>query len=321
MKQIIFGAIIFLATLSTSSASTIFGIESTAGAAGGGFGSNPLSGSTTPARLFSFDLVNTTPSSLNIGPTITLDGTAIDADGLSMSHGGLLYAFQIDGSTSRMITIDSTTGAAAVVGTSGFMARSLRGATYMADGSILAVDSLNNELVRLSSLTGAVLGTTKLKAGLNDYDITNAVDIAMDAQGQIFIVQGDGLGNIEGGSLVGSGSPGYQGTKIFQVSLGTGALTLIESDTRSGDRVAVGATFTKDSPALTTFEMHSSDGLYAYTGPTFGSVTQLFEQVDGLLDSGRGDLASLPTAVPEPSTMVLLGAGAALLYAGRRRLA
>lgn len=301
--------------------------------------------SQAPTALFRFDTNNpaATFSRLAVTRLVGSTTTQLNVDGLAVSGAGTLYGFELHTGGSTLVTIDPATGRVTTVSLLAGPARDIRGAAY-AFNRIYALDSMRNELVVINPVTGVVesaIGVALSTSPATRYNLTNATDIAFAPNGQLILAEGDRGTAVQGGVNTGvpGNPPGFTGTRFYRINPATGVMTPAGGDTvpnntpnpggNEGIRVAIGATFTNDTGrALFLNEFNQGDDIFryqfdgAYTNATLAGtvLTNPVTTLNGAAqNAGRGDLASIVTMVPEPSSTLLIGVGLAGLAALLRR--
>lgn len=295
-------------------ATPIFGIESVDQGQG--------VSSQAPTTLYRFDSTAGVYSGYADIGRVRYGTTNIHADGLAYSGRQGLFAFELSGGQSRLISIDTDDAQATAVGS--FVAGDFRGAAFR--GSVLvAIDSASNRLVTVDTATGSVLSAVNLTLGAGAYNLGNAVDVVVGADNNVYVVEG-------GRSAAAAITTGnnVNGTNFFAVNFSTGAMTLLAQDlvnsaVNGGRVVATGAAFEPGTTLLHVAEMNGADGLFRYTAPNATGRVLLQGEIvapnsgPGGSNSGRGDLASDSAPVPEPSTISMLASAGVLLALGLRR--
>ena len=305
------GVLCFLIVMSIGQldAAPIFGIESID--SGGGPNSQ------APTTLYTFDSTNGVFSGLsNIG-VIRRGASELHTDGLAYSESYGLFAFELNGGRSRLIHVNTANAQATTVGA--FVSGDLRGAAF-SGRKLLALDSQTNRLMTVDVSTGSIRSSMHLKLGKATYNLGNSVDLAVK-DGVVYIVEG---GRVGSGTIV-TGN-GVNGTNIFSVDLNTGLLTLLKQDLVNEPLVnqrlvGHGAAFEAGSSLLHVSEMNMGDGLFHYDVSNNYARTGLVSEVVPGTNSGRGDLASDSSPVPEPATLGLMGASLVTLAIFLRRKA
>ena len=259
-----------------------------------------------PATLFFFQEDG---SGLTEVAPVTLAGTQIVVDGLAMMRDSTLLGFEVSGSTSRLIMIDKSFATATVIGPV-LAGRDIRGAVSTADGRLITLDALQNEVVEIDPLTGKVSesGGIPLTMEEEPYDIENYTDIAQAFNGSFLI--GGGRGN---------------GSTLCSLDIVTGNVSLVYTDTVKAPHddwipAFYGLTFSPHSPDVNTlfvYDAQQADDIFAYQTDGGFSRSPLHLNIISAYNGGRGDLASMP--VPEPASLSMLAIGGLVLILIRRR--
>ncbi len=291
MIRISFLTLVLTMLLCVSAEATLWGVKSR----------DPVSN--PPATLFSLD---DNGDNLSVFGQVTLDGAAIDVDALAQSAGGTLYGFEVaDGSFSRLMTIDTTTAAATVVGAT-LDSRDVRGAMFTADGRLIVLDANHNQSLRIDPATGHVLGSpTALTLNQQPYTVSTVVDLTQRSDGSVVMVDS-----------------ATTGSAFYDLDLNTGVLSLRHTDTASAsdgitiNHAGIAASPDGDDPdRLVTYDVSWDDDIFHYDPANSWSRTNGPLNIINGYNAGRGDLAG--PVIPEPATLALLAIGA--LFAGRAK--
>jgi len=228
--------------------------------------------------------------------SITIDSIEIDADALAIDQSGLLYAFEVTASTSRLLTLDSVTAVATPIGPV-MQNRNIRGAVIDFSGRLLVLDASQNELLEVSKTTGEVVGEplpltlNSSPFSLSDPDLWTC-DIAQRWDG-MFIV-----------------SSFY---RFFQIDPVSGTLTHIHSDLAVAydghTTVAMpGIAFSALSPdrsVMFAYEAQYDDSIYTYSTSSGFARAPLHLDIINRFNAGRGDLAAIARATQNVPPVIL----------------
>jgi hypothetical protein len=244
----------------------VFGLESA---------SDEMSGSGAPTVLFSLEEVG---SAVNVIANVTLADADIHADGLAQSATYGLMGYQLVGSTSQLIEIDPSTGAASAVGAA-LAGRAIRAAGFDADERLWAIDVVASDLLEIDPTTGAVVGSpVNLKLGDGDFAIASlGSDLAFRSDGVAILVDSN---------------------SVYTLDVATGALVLLFTDAvhQTGDVpiFLVGAAFPSGTGTgdLFVFDVNGGDDVFVYQDLALPRV--LYDDDPVATNAGRGDLASIP---------------------------
>jgi hypothetical protein len=277
------GAAVVAALLAapTTAFAIVYGLESSEGAGG----------SAAPTQLFSFE---ENGSGVMVIADVMVGGEDIDADALAQSaiHG--LRAYRLIGTSSQLVSINSTTGAAAHIG-SALANRTMRAAAFDALSRLWVVDAANNVLLRIDPVTGAVLGSAvPLMLGMSAFTVTGAgSDIAFAANGTAVLVDSN---------------------KVYSLNTATGAVSLLFEDAVPQADMSpvfhVGAAFVAGvgGGKLFVFDVNGTDDVFFYQNLSTPRVLY-DEDFSPSFNAGRGDLASLPPFIPPGETRIPLETG------------
>jgi hypothetical protein len=261
----------------TTAFATVYGLESTEG-----------SGSAAPTQLFSFE---ENGSGVTVIADVMVGGEDIDADALAQSPAHGLRAYRLIGTSSQLISINSTTGAATHIGAA-LANREMRAAAFDALGRLWVVDATNNVLLRIDPATGAVVGSAvPLMLGMSAFTITaDGSDIAFAANGTAVLVDSN---------------------SVYSLNTATGAVALLFQDSALQTDLSpvfhVGAAFVAGvgGGKLFVFDVNGTDDVFFYQNLSTPRVLY-DEDFSSSFNAGRGDLASLPPVVPPGQTRIPL---------------
>ena len=259
-------------------------------------------GSNIPANIFQ---INSDGSGFVNHGQVTLGGNAIDADGFAISENSpnSLMGFRIahddlvnsdNGTGSQLISIDTAAPTiATAIGTT-LDGRDIRGAGFDSFGRLWALDSANNELLRIDTATGSVLENASLFLGTIAIDIATAADIAFRPDGSAIIASGDTFYEAD---LVSK--------TVFELFDDPGGFhSGLIYEPMSGDLIA--------------FEVTGSDDVFRFD--SFGNKTLITTPVFSF-NAGRGDLAAVVNfqPIPVPATLWFFVPALSGLLLTRRR--
>jgi len=155
---------------------------------------------------------------------LTLNGSPVKIDALAYSPQYGLLAFQMDGdlyqytgSNSRLVRVNPQTAQVSVIG-DWLSGRTIVGAAFDASDRLWAVDTQQDQLLRIDPNSGAILQSIPITLGGNRLDLNapGATDIAFDIYGNAYICD----------TILQS----PQGTKFYRLDMATGAATLLHTD-------------------------------------------------------------------------------------------
>jgi hypothetical protein len=126
---------------------------------------------------------------------LTLNGSPVKIDALASSPQYGLLAFQMDGdlyqytgSNSRLVRVNPQTAQVSVIG-DWLSGRTIVGAAFDASDRLWAVDTQQDQLLRIDPNSGAILQSIPITLGGNRLDLhaPGATDIAFDIYGNAYI--------------------------------------------------------------------------------------------------------------------------------------
>lgn len=235
-----------------------------------------------PTTLFRFQADGTF---VTVGQVI-LSGADVDADALAMDAYETLYAYVLDTSagTSQLVQLDLETAAATAVGPV-LSGREMRGAAFDAQGRLLVLDAVEDQLLQINPSTGAVI---EMLYQLTD--VTNCTDITQQIDGSYMLTDADMLKrlflDVNGvftefwrDELPDDGSPIYlAGISICDAM--------------------------PDPELLYAYDVSREDDVmtYEYTYVPDDRVTrsELISDLIPAYNAGRGDLAAMPATLLRP---------------------
>jgi hypothetical protein len=268
------------------------------------FGVKTLDPSDAPATLFSLD---DNGENFSVIGTVKLNNHEIDVDALAQDAAGTLYGFQVaDGAWSRLITIDTATAEASVVGVTLFSSN-LRGAMFTNDGRLFVLDADNNGLFQVDPATGQTQGWgVPVTVGGQAFDLNNA-DLAQRMDGSTVLVDGSNAGS-----------------RFYTIDLDTGEMVHLHSDWAKGpegvpvDIAGIALSPYGDNPErLVAYDIKYKDDIFHYDPTNSWARTTALLNIIPQYGAGRGDLAG--PVVPEPATLGLLGFGGLAILRQRKR--
>jgi hypothetical protein len=254
----------------------------------------PPAESQLPTHLYVFDMNGTV---LIDRMPVNIAGVNIEADGLSQSETLGLRAFRVEAAGSTLISINPDTAAATVLGPL-LPGRRIRGACFDLNGNLLAIDSVNNDLIRVDPATGVVLCTpVALTLSAAAFDLSYMCDIAARANGTLH------LSSYNDVSI----------TRHFTLNPHTGALTLLTTSASRDPGIA----FVDGAPPSTMFALETNgvDDLFTYNVAGPFTPVSLILNIIAQFNSGPGDLAAIvtqsgvPGCVTTPCTANIVNAG------------
>jgi hypothetical protein len=275
-----------------------------------------LTGLTTAGNLVTFD--SNSPGTISF--TVAVTGLQASESLLGIDRrpaDGLLYGL---GSTSRIYTINTTTGFATAVSASPF-SPALTGTAFGFDFNpvpdrirIVSTDTSN---FRLNPSTGALAGTdTPLAYAAGDSGTGNTPRVVGSAY----------TNNFDGAAL----------TTLFGIDSNRDVLVMQGGPNGSpspngGVLTTIGAGLGVNTSDLVGFDVSGTSGVaFASLTPSTGGASQLFSinlttgaaSLFGSIGSGltlTGLAANVGTPVPEPASLTLVSVGGLTLYAVVRR--
>jgi hypothetical protein len=275
-------ALLFLVCANQARADTLYGVTGAGGSSSSLYTIDPKTGVAT--------LVGAVGISLN--------GIAYD------SHNGMLYG--IAGSSSNnLVTINTTTGAATVVGSLGnsIVAQALAydsaTNTLYAYSKMPASTMFPEGLYTLDTATGAA---TKVGAGSQLGFSSSGNGLAVDSSGTIYLAPGGASGGgsqpnahlytISAMTGLASQGPAFSGAPLANSQMK--AMSFDSSGNMYGLDFVPGGSFITDLVSI---------------DPSTGAITSI-----GSTKNGLDGIAFVPSAVPEPSTSILLGLPAIVFF-------
>jgi len=230
-----------------------------------------------PSTLFQFEEDGSVLTAIG---QIRLEGAPVDADGLALSDSGLLVAFVIETTGSRLVSVGPTTAQASVLGPL-LAGRDCRGATFAEDGRLLVLDSGRDEVVSVSEVTGEVLGDPiALTQDGGPFDLGDLCDIVPIDEDRFLL----------------SSVRDY-----YELDFATGAVTFVFTDLVPADDgsapAAAGLAFASvepGDPSLFVYDVLFDDDIFLYENTESWTRTLVFDDIIPQHNAGRGDLAAAP---------------------------
>ncbi|MFN4243677.1 MAG: PEP-CTERM sorting domain-containing protein [Tepidisphaerales bacterium] len=289
MRRLLAAAVLSVAVSPVSA--EVWGIKSNA----------PMSGLPSDAPAYLFRFLENGGGLTGVGP-ITVNGVEVDADALAMGSLDSMYAYVVSPNGSQLAKLDPATAAATLIGPF-HPARDIRGATLLANGQLLVVDSASDELLMVDPSTGALVGAPVPL----DIDVDNGVDIAWRPDTGVFYLNRHTISSAE----------------LYTVNITSGVTSLVFADAAfdlwnpSFPVFYPGIAFSLDAPSarLFAYEANGSEDIYYYDLPS-GTRNPLYHNFLPSFNAGRGDLAS---PVPEPASVVGAVLGAMWWISRRKR--
>ncbi|OUL29670.1 hypothetical protein BV378_05730, partial [Nostoc sp. RF31YmG] len=244
----------------------IFGLKSLA--PGGSVSSQ------APTKLFSFNVNGSNFKDLG---TLTLNGSAIDGDGLAASEKYGLLGFALSSTNSTLIAINPNTATAKALSTP-LVGKQIRGAVFDLDDNLWVIDATNSELLNLNPLDGSILKSVALTLSGQSFSLSSAGDIAVDSQGKFHLTAFPSNAN---------------GAIIYTLDQTTGVLTQVS--TSDPGKYLAGLTFASadNTNHLFGYEINLEDDIYSYDINANYARTILFPNIISEFNAGRGDLAAI----------------------------
>jgi hypothetical protein len=257
----------------------------------------PDTGRSTPRRWILFWFRENGSGIFLVGD-LTLNGSPVKIDALASSPQYGLLAFQMDGdlyqytgSNSRLVRVNPQTAQVSVIG-DWLSRRTIVGAAFDASDRLWAVDTQQDQLLRIDPNSGAILQSIPITLGGNRFDLhAFGTDIAFDIYGNAYIC--DPI----------TQSP--YGTKFYRLDMATGAATLLHTDqvvvpgcggVAPGPAV-VGMAFSRAAPPDRLFvaENNGCDDIWYYDINSNWNRVYLYDAWSGPYggyNAGVGDLAT-----------------------------
>jgi outer membrane protein assembly factor BamB len=225
---------------------------------------------------------NTTTYSATIKGTFS---PSFFAAGMDFRSNGQLYAI-----TTTLRTINTSNAQTTQIG--GTLPEQMASLAFSASDQLYAVSLSGNHLYQINPNTGAVIGSSVTITGTSGFSVSG-IDFA--ANGTLYAGAGDNL---------------------YTINLTTGAATTVKSNVLPNSEIFTEIDIGSDNMLRTW--------VYPYNSPTIATIDlsgnlQSTSTVSGL--STVQALASAgPFAVPEPSTLLLVGVGLPIMLATRRAI-
>lgn len=256
-----------LALLPAPAAATVWGVKTFSGAP------------ELPCTLFSFEEAG---GPLAVLSPVTLAGNPITVDALAMAEDETLFGFELLSapSASRLVTIDTATAAATVIGPA-LTGREIRGAVITDAGALLVLDVTADVLLEIDTATGLPVDAgVALTLDAAPYALTSFSDLVQTHTGDLI------LGHFN---------------EFFALEPATGALALLHrDDVPGGDGSDIGiaglawGSVAASAGRLIAYEVLFDDDIFAYDPDAAYARTPLHLAIIGAYNAGRGDLATPP---------------------------
>ena len=246
-----------------------------------------------PANLFSF---NENGGGFTNYGQLRLNGAGISVDGLAISANDGLFGFASNTSGSTLISITPGQSAVTAIGPR-LNGRIIKGAVFQGD-ILWAIDSQQNELLRIDQNTGSILENKELILNGSPVNIANSSDIAIDNGGTFYY------------------SVNRNTNYTFNVNTGEVLDNYIinSSGFANNNNNFAGLTFSDNAGEDIAFiaEANSSDDI-RIANLTTSTQTALFNNIYSGYNAGPMDLAAVVTVTqPVPEPLTILGSLTAL---------
>ena len=256
-----------------------------------------------PANLFSF---NENGGGFTNYGQLTLNGAGISVDGLAISVNDGLFGFASNTSGSTLISITPGQSAVTAIG-SHLSGRIIKGAVFQ-DDILWAIDSQQNELLRIDQKTGSILENKQLILNGSPYNISHFIDIAVAPDNSFWLADS------------------CSGIKKFNINTAeVSSSSILPCSTVGTNNAFGGIAFSDDASEDIVFiaEGNFSDDIRRINLTT-STQTALFNNIYSSYNAGPMDLAAVVTVTqPIPEPLTILGAGTAIAFGAgfKRKLA
>ncbi len=216
---------------------------------------------------------------------LLVNGASVDADALAIAPTGELYAYQVFGPDSQLLSVDLDTATGTPIGMALF-GREIRGAVFDLQARLWVADALSDEVMQIDPATGEIIGTpVALTLDGADFDLSTVCDLAVRSDGRITVCHNN---------------------EIYALDPTAGGLSPRGSAPTSYAFAGLTYSAGADCPLHVFFYdvSHSDDVGYLVEFAAY-SVNVQYPNVVPQYNAGRGDLAAQPatTGVPCPADL------------------